>query len=198
MNSNTQPQNTLALVIGEITVLQDEEGRYSLNDLHAASGGVQKSKPGNWMQTQQFKELVAELDAELIAGKDVLIAGIPAIKTVAGRYGGTYVVKELVYAYAMWISALFSLQVIRGYDAMVAHGRSNLTADINLSNYIGIFKLRIALMEKLSCCTDNGVGKGIYSNLLQVSRLIGQTTDSMDDLAPGLRQKPLPLQGGAA
>lgn len=43
----------------------------------------------------------------------------PVIVLQGGFVQGTYVVKELVYAYAMWISAAFHLHVIRAYDALV-------------------------------------------------------------------------------
>jgi hypothetical protein len=93
------------LTIGDILVRQDEEGRYCLNDLHKAAGGAAKHKPGNWLQTQQTKDLIAEMEK----------AGIPAIQSKQGL--GTFAHMEMVYDYAMWISAAFKVKVIRGYDA---------------------------------------------------------------------------------
>ncbi len=98
------------VIIADTKIRQDSKGRYSLNDLHRAAGGEKKHQPSDWLRTQQAKDLVAEL------GKT---PGIPGITRTQGRSGGTFVCKELVYAYAMWISAAFHLKVIRTFDDAV-------------------------------------------------------------------------------
>ncbi len=95
------------IIIANVEVRRDAEGRYSLNDLHRAAGEEARHKPGNWTALDQTKDLIAEIE----------IAGIPAIQAKQGL--GTFACKELVYAYAMWISPAFHLKVIRAYDQMV-------------------------------------------------------------------------------
>ncbi|MFG6025327.1 KilA-N domain-containing protein, partial [Salmonella enterica subsp. enterica serovar Montevideo] len=91
---------------------QDSEGRYSLNDLHKAAGGEDKIKPAFWLRLDQVKEMVELLKVQ--------ICTFSPIRTTRGCKGCTYVCKELVYAYATWISAEFFLKVIRAYDALVS------------------------------------------------------------------------------
>lgn len=56
----------------------------------------------------------------------------PPVATVNdGLNNGTYVAKELVYAYAMWISPAFHLAVIRAYDAMVTAPAADPMAVLN-------------------------------------------------------------------
>lgn len=110
LNPNNQP-----LVIGEFSIRQDEDGRYCLHDLHKASGGADKHQPAFFIRNKQTKDLVAEIELESHSANLQ-----SAVKTVnGGNNRGTYVVKELVYAYAMWISAKFHLMVIRAYDSLV-------------------------------------------------------------------------------
>lgn len=91
--------------IAGTSIRTDEEGRFSLNDLHAASGGEKRHSPSYWLANQQTQALIAELQT----------TGNPVV-TREGRKGGTFVVKELVYSYAMWINARFHLHVIRIFD----------------------------------------------------------------------------------
>ncbi|EPU4808093.1 KilA-N domain-containing protein [Vibrio cholerae] len=123
-------------IVCNISIRQDQQGRYSLNDLHKASGKASKHRPQFWLANEQTKELVHELTKEGIpalvendkAGipalhdnkkTEIKLSGEPVIVKHGGLGAGTWVCKELVYAYAMWISAKFHLQVIRAFDALV-------------------------------------------------------------------------------
>ncbi|WP_312834502.1 KilA-N domain-containing protein [Comamonas sp.] len=96
-------QHNLALILGDVSVRQ-HDGLFSLNDLHMASGGEKRHQPGKFTILEQTKALIAELgnspDSE-------------SLKITTGRNGGTYACRELVIAYAAWISPAFHLQVIR-------------------------------------------------------------------------------------
>ena len=105
--------NSTAMTIGATSVRQVGE-LYSLNDLHGASGGEDKHRPGEFMRLDQTQALIAEISKSADQqDKDVLKVGIPTFVSRKGRYGGTYGCKELVIAYAAWISAAFHLKVIR-------------------------------------------------------------------------------------
>lgn len=101
-----------SLIIANTYIGQDAQGRFCLNDLHHAAGGDNKKRPSLWIDNQQTLALIDELQSE---------AGFPALDIQhGGKTPGTFACRELVYAYAMWISAAFHLKVIRAYDAMVS------------------------------------------------------------------------------
>lgn len=107
-----------AITISNVAIRQTSNNLYNLNDLHKASGGIERHKPANWLRLQQATELIEELSSSQIREvKD----NQQVIKTVnGGNNRGTFACKELVYAYATWISAKFFLLVIRTFDAVVS------------------------------------------------------------------------------
>lgn len=96
------------LIISNQAISQ-HNGLFSLNDLHKVSGGADKHRPTWFLRNQETKELIAEIESE----------NQIAYHTInGGNHRGTYVCRELVYAYAMWISPKFHLMVIRAFDRM--------------------------------------------------------------------------------
>lgn len=112
---------TTPLTIASTSIRQDDHGRFCLNDLHKASGGEKRHQVSDWMRQSTTGELVVEISNSGISRSK-------PIEAKAGRYGGTYAVKELVYAYAMWVSPKFHLAVIRAYDQMVTQGHGRPTS----------------------------------------------------------------------
>ena len=105
------------ITIANTPIATDSEGRFRLNDLHQAAGGERRHGPSLWLENEQAKALAQELSD----------TGIPVSVIKGGTNQGTYVCRELVYAYAMWISAKFHLEVIRTFDA-VATGQAPAAA----------------------------------------------------------------------
>ena len=113
-----------SIQISNISIRQ-HNGLYSLNDLHRASGGANRHKPSLWTSNQQTVEFIKEVEK----------AGNPAILAKQGL--GTFVCKELVIHYGMWISAAFSLQVIRTFLA-VQEGRLKTSSQTSADERKGL------------------------------------------------------------
>lgn len=103
-------QSTIALTLGAITVRQ-HNGLYSLNDLHQAAGGEEKTAPNKFIRLDQTQALIAEIKSADSQN---------CLESRRGNNGGTYACRELVIAYAAWISAAFHLKVIRVFLAVTA------------------------------------------------------------------------------
>ena len=101
-------QSTIALTLGSIAIRQ-HNGLFSLNDLHKAAGGELRHRPVEFLRLEQSLALLDELQK---GGDSHLF-----LNTTKGRNGGTYACRELVIAYAAWISAAFHLKVIRVFLA---------------------------------------------------------------------------------
>lgn len=107
------------MIIDGVAIRMDAGSRYCLNDLHKAaivSGANKRTKePSKWLASPQTVDLIKEIDTQNLG-----IAPIESRK--GGLDQGTYVCKELVYAYAMWISAAYHLKVIRAFDTLQTQG----------------------------------------------------------------------------
>ncbi|MGE6390447.1 KilA-N domain-containing protein [Psychrobacter pacificensis] len=106
-----------------------KDGLYSLNDLHKASGNDKKHKPANFMRLENTKSLISEIErcSDMSNGTNSI-----AYKVIQGGNSqqGTFVCRELVYSYAMWISPRFQLLVIRAFDA-IANQQTALSQRLN-------------------------------------------------------------------
>lgn len=94
------------------TSIRTHENLFSLNDLHKASGGVEKHRPSLFIRLDATQDLISEIQKE-VKSTDLIF------KTTGGRgLRGTYACEELVLSYAMWISPKFHLIVLRAFLAM--------------------------------------------------------------------------------
>lgn len=134
------------LILDSITIRTDADGRYCLNDLHKAAGEEGKHQPSNFLRLDSTKALIEEIDRYSEVRN--------ALQVIQGGHNqGTYVAKELVYAYAMWISPAFHLKVIRAYDTLVTQPQPINPAQLSRMQLIEMAmdaeRERLVLAEKV-------------------------------------------------
>lgn len=149
------------LVIDSVAITKTEDGLYRINDLHKASGGGKAKQPSNFFALLGTKELIAE-----IQGTEQK----QALRKIQGGNleQGTYICKELVYAYAMWISPKFMLHVINTFDSLV----SNATALTNAEReMLAITSIDSRTMKAISKTRDNKIVRENYQALVGIGIL---------------------------
>ena len=124
---------SLTAIEPKITILGKDvnmvDGLYSLNDMHKIGGGKEKHRPTFFLRNQETKDLINELESEISDVRKCTSPNSQVMRVVKGGDSqakqGTYVCKELVYRYAMWISAKFALIVIRTFDEVMTKRLAN-------------------------------------------------------------------------
>jgi hypothetical protein len=113
---------TPAFTLGSIAIRQ-VESLYCLNDLHTASGGEKRHQPSDFLRIDQTKALIDEISSSADS-RNI------AVKVVRGKgkAQGTYACRELVVAYAAWISPAFHLKVLRVFLDAAAPAAAPYTA----------------------------------------------------------------------
>ncbi len=129
-----------APVIAGIQIRTDDEGLYSLNDLHRASGGRDAKRPKTWLETKQAHELIQELRQNSALGQEVL----KVMK--GGTTPGTYAHELLAVSYAGWISPSFQLMVNQTFLDARSAKRPELTTTEILELALETAKERDALL----------------------------------------------------
>ncbi len=106
------------VAVNGVSVRIDEEGRYNLNDLHAAAvaegNATESQRPGEFLKTKQVQRFVQALsDAKKVAS-------VLTIK--GGPLQGSWGLELIAIRYAAWLNPLFEIKVYETFQMLVRRG----------------------------------------------------------------------------
>ncbi len=111
------------VIVNGVSVRVDSDGRYSLNDLHAAAvlkgEATESQRPGNFIKSAQIKRFAAELSGA------TNVASVKAVK--GGLQSGVWGLELIAIRYAAWLSPKFEIRVYNTFREAVLNGIGNMT-----------------------------------------------------------------------
>ncbi|EMQ9344080.1 KilA-N domain-containing protein [Escherichia coli] len=112
------------VIVNGVSVRVDEDGRYNLNDLHAAAvangEATESQRPSNFLRSSQVKRFILALEAK--AQKRALEQIQPLKVTHGGDEPGAWGVELLAIRYAAWIKPEFEIEVYEVFRTAVRLG----------------------------------------------------------------------------
>lgn len=111
------------VIVNGVSVRVDSDGRYSLNDLHAAAvlkgEATESQRPGNFIKSAQIKRFAEELSGA------TNVASVKAVK--GGLQSGVWGLELIAIRYAAWLSPKFEIRVYNTFREAVLNGIGNMT-----------------------------------------------------------------------
>lgn len=167
------------VIVNGVSVRVDSEGRYNLNDLHAAAvlkgKATDSQRPGEFLKSQQIRRFVAALSDA------TKIASVQTIK--GGKEQGSWGLELVAIRYAAWLNPVFEILVYNTFREAVLNGISNMSQLNRLDLLIATES------EQVSGCarTMNKWGRGGRKALLNNARerIIEQMNPDMIALMEG-------------
>ncbi|WP_033756014.1 KilA-N domain-containing protein [Pantoea sp. NGS-ED-1003] len=156
------------VIVNGVSVRVDKEGRYNLNDLHAAAvvkGDANESqRPSKFIRSAAVKRFVNALNGR---GQKSPLEQYQSLSVVnGGNQQGVWGVELLAIRYAAWINPEFEIRVYETFREAVLSGISHM-------NNLNRLDLLIATeTEQVSGCarTMNKWGRGGRRKLLNNAR----------------------------
>jgi len=150
------------VIVNGVSVRVDSEGRYNLNDLHAAAvlkgEATDNQRPSQFMRSKQVRKFVQTLSA---------VQKCTAVDAVNGGVNhGVWGMELVAIRYAAWLSPEFEIRVYETFREAVLNGIGHL-------NQLNRLDLLIATeAEQVSGCarTMNKWGRGGRKELLNNAR----------------------------
>lgn len=104
--------------VNGVSVRLDDEGRYNLNDLHAAAvangEATENQRPSQFMRSRQVRNFVDTLTR---------VQKCTAVQTINGGLNhGVWALELVAIRYAAWLSAEFEIRVYQTFQSLVRKG----------------------------------------------------------------------------
>ena len=162
--------------VNGVSVRVDDEGRYNLNDLHAAAvaegKATESQRPSNFIKSGQIKKFAQELT------KATRIASVKIIK--GGAQPGIWGLELVAIRYAAWLSVEFEIKVYQTFQMVIRNGISAMSR-LNKIDHI----INTETKQIIQCASQMARwGSGGRKQLLHTAR--ERVADEVQMYLPGI------------